>query len=315
MSAKVSTSSLHDRTSLSGITINYSKILGRGAYGEVHEADWMGVKVAAKTLHNLLLEEQTDWLRNGFREESIRLQQLKHPNIVACFGIVKDRRDRKEERLHIIMEILHESLNDLMSRTRGPFSVAQICIIGIDVSSALRFLHEGEQHVAHRDISPKNILLTRDGRAKISDLGVAKEIQQISKPISATMAPGNPKYMPKEALHGGHYTPCKLDIFSLGIVTLELFSGESADTTGIPDHEPCNSSPDKFTWISEEKRRGKCFQKLPKDSELTQLIIKSIHTNPEERHTACEFQRDLRVIQEQLPSEQFIQGVYDKVCK
>ena len=232
----------------------------------------------------------------GIEDESDIMQRLRHPHLVQFLGIYHD----DLERLHIVMEKLQESLADLLARSGGALFEMKIYSIGTDVTSALRYMHELPTPIAHRDVTPKNILLTADLRAKVSDLGACKYALKVHAPMTATLAPGNPKYMPPEALDGGRfakYAPPAVDVYSLAIVLLEMFSGTDPEPSAIPTYIPCPREQSKFYRVPEQERRSACFEKIPEDHPLTELIVKCIAADHTQRPVMMEIQATLLALQ------------------
>ena len=275
--------------------------LGKGAYGIVYIAWWKGTEVAAKRVHETLAAgtdsvNVTNTAVQGIENESDTMQRLRHPHLVQFLGIYYD--DLK--RLHIVMEKLQESLADLLERSGGPIFKTKIYSIGTDITSALRYMHELPTPIAHRDLTPKNILLTADLRAKVSDLGACKYVLKLHAPMTATLAPGNPKYMPPEALDGGRYAkyvPTAVDVFSFAIVLLEMFSGTDPEPSTFSTFVQCPTDPSKFNRVPEEERRSACFEKIPKDHPLTKLILTCVAADHTQRPAMREIQDTLLSLQ------------------
>ena len=280
--------------------------LGKGAYGIVYSAWWRGIEVAAKRVHDTLAADikgangVPNTALKGIEDEGDTMQRLRHPHLVQFLGVYYD----DLERLHIIMEKMQESLADLVEKTRGPLFEMKIYSIGTDIASALRYMHELPTPIAHRDLTPKNILLTADLRAKVSDLGACKYVLKLHAPITATLAPGNPKYMPPEALDGGRYAkyaPPAVDVYSLGIVLLEMFSGADPEPSGYRAFQKCPTDPTKFCLIPEQERRSACFNRIPKNHSLTELIVQCVDADHTQRPEMREIQEVLFSLQGKHP--------------
>ena len=279
--------------------------LGKGAYGTVYSAWWKGIEVAAKRVHETLtaatkgMNGVTNTAAQGIEDEGETMQRLRHPHLVQFLGVYYD--DLK--RLHIVMEKMEESFADLLERSGEPLLEMKIYSIGTDVASALRYMHELPTPIAHRDLTPKNILLSADLRAKVSDLGACKQVLKLHAPMTATLAPGNPKYMPPEALEGvrfAKYVPIAVDVFSLGIVLLEMFSGTDPEPSSWRAFRQCPSDPTMFQRVPEVKKRSGCFQKIARDHPLTELILMCVDADHSHRPTMREIQDSLLDMQGKL---------------
>ena len=271
--------------------------LGKGSYGLVLSAEWKGVNVAAKRLHDILISDTgsgINAIEGAFIEEADRMTKLRHPNIVQCFGIYNDGR------VYIILERMHCSLYQKLIKKRCQ-TIIEVSHFAHSIASALRYLHEQRPPIAHRDITPKNILFNSCGDAKLSDLGVAKQVVQMasSSPIKATKGPGNPKYMPPEVEGDvnkwyARYDPVKVDAFSLGVVMLEAYSG--MEIAPSKQFLPSKECPGRFDRVSEVQRRINCFETIPWDGDLTKLIHQCLKDDAKQRPSALKIQTELKGI-------------------
>src|SRR2546423_15440734 len=122
-------------------------------------------RVALKMLHAELGrdEEYVD----RFRREARAVARLSHPNIVTVID-----RGEQDGRQFIVFEYVDgESLKQLVDRT-GPLAVEQAVELALQIGRALAFAHQ--QGLVHRDVKPQNVLLNDDGRAKVTDFGIAR---------------------------------------------------------------------------------------------------------------------------------------------
>lgn len=210
-------------------------VLGRGAYGEVRVARWKGTEVAAKRLHfrnneELMTREEHDAIMSSLHQEIAILSQLRHPNLVLFLGVCRESCTDAIPTT-ILTELMPLSLYDLLegspSSVESTFKLStalkleEVIDVTMDVSLGLEYLHSRSPPIIHRDISSKNILIGGN-RAKIADLGQAKIV---STTLSRqTGIPGAMAYIAPEVLTG-RYTE-KIDIFSLGIVMVQMVTGE-----------------------------------------------------------------------------------------
>ena len=173
---------------------------------------------AAKMIHNNLNtgNEIPNKVVDGFFLECKILSSLHHPNIVKFVGVSKDR--------WILMECLHASLFDYIdegSKKQNKLSLEQKLKILYDVALGLQYLHDTP--ILHRDLTAKNVLLTKDLRAKIADLGQAV-IKQYNHEQYMSQAPGMLCYMPPEVLKSNPKYDQSIDIFSFGVLILHTIS-------------------------------------------------------------------------------------------
>ncbi len=155
------------------------RVIGYGSYGTVVEVELDGLICAGKKLHEVLLEGGPGIIQR-FLEECALLSNLRHPNIVQFLGICFDR----ESNIPILlMERMMYNLDEILeSNPDIPLDIK--CSILHDSALGVRHLHGRSPPIIHRDLTAKNILLTSDMTAKISDLGVAR---LLPAPRAATM--------------------------------------------------------------------------------------------------------------------------------
>ena len=156
---------------------------------------------------------------DSFRRESQSAAALSHPNIVSIFDV------GREGNIHfIVMELIEgETLSNIIDE-EGPLDYHRVINITKQIASGLSFAHENG--IIHRDIKPHNILMTKEGVAKIADFGIAKAITESSmaKQQTEEMVMGSVHYFSPEQARGG-YVDAKSDIYSLGIVMYEMLTG------------------------------------------------------------------------------------------
>jgi predicted Ser/Thr protein kinase len=150
-----------------------------------------------------------------FRHEARAVAQLSHPSIVTVI-------DRGEDggRQFIVFEYVDgESLKQVVER--GPLSVRRTLELGLEVARALAFAHA--QGLVHRDVKPQNVLLTRDGRAKVTDFGIARTLDAVGLTETGTVL-GTSHYIAPEQARGERVDR-KTDVYSFGIVLYEMLTG------------------------------------------------------------------------------------------
>jgi hypothetical protein len=178
------------------------------------EDERLGRKVAVKRLH----AESPEDTAHRFRREARLGASLNHPNLVAVYDIVTD-----DEGVLIVMEYVEgETLRDAIDR--GPIEPGRAVQVLRDVAEALDHAHE--EGIVHRDVKPANVLVGRDGRAKLADLGIATAVEGTRITRSGTVL-GTAAYMAPEQLEG-HKPGPEADVYSLAVVAWEALSGRRA---------------------------------------------------------------------------------------
>ncbi|HTY36026.1 MAG TPA: protein kinase, partial [Bacteroidota bacterium] len=201
-----------------GTTISHYAIvekLGEGGMGVVYKAQdlSLGRFVALKFLPPSIAGSEQDKAR--FIQEARSAAALNHPNICTIYGI-----EETDGQVFIAMELIDgQTLRD----SKQSFSVKQTIDVGIQVADGLAAAHE--KGVIHRDIKPENIMLRKDGVVQIMDFGLAK-LRGASRLTREGTMVGTVGYMSPEQVQGQELDH-RSDIFSLGVVLYEMFSGES----------------------------------------------------------------------------------------
>lgn len=156
----------------------------------------------------------------SFRKESQAAAGLQHPNIVNVYDV------GKEGNIYfIVMELIDgRPLSDIIEEN-GPLDYRSVIEIGKQVAAALSLAHKN--HIIHRDVKPHNIMITKDGVAKLADFGIAKAISSstiVNKDEGGQVMGSVHYFSPEQAR--GKYVDEKSDVYSLGIVLYEMLTGE-----------------------------------------------------------------------------------------
>ncbi len=188
--------------------------LGRGGWGVVKVASFRGLRVAAKCLYGEILNAHN---RQLFTREMNMAARAHHPHLLQFIGATM------EGEPVILTELMPTSLRAVLEQ--GPLTRQQIISIATQVAQALNYLHlMRPDPIIHRDISSANVLLEPMGpnqwRAKVSDYGSVNFQRQVT-----TVGPGNPTYAAPESHNPRQQSP-KMDVFSFGILLLEMASGQ-----------------------------------------------------------------------------------------
>ena len=188
--------------------------VGTGGMADVYRAmdHRLNRYVAVKILKNEYSED-TKFVTK-FRQEAQAVACLSHPNVVAVYDV------GEEQGMHfIVMEFVEGITLKSYIEKKGKLSVREAVGIGIQIASGLEAAHNSR--IIHRDIKPQNILISRDGTAKVTDFGIAKAAS--SNTITAS-AMGSVHYISPEQARGG-FSDEKSDVYSLGVTMYEMLSG------------------------------------------------------------------------------------------
>jgi eukaryotic-like serine/threonine-protein kinase len=191
--------------------------LGSGAMGQVYRARFVknDRRVALKLLPKEIAANPT--LVARFQREMEVLKDLRHANIVHCFGGVCEG-----EQQFYAMELVDGGTVASLLAEQGRLTWHQTIEIGLQVCAALACAHD--KGVIHRDLKPANLLLTKSGKVKLGDFGLAMVASEV-KLTAAGKTMGTLHYMAPEQIHGKTKLSHKTDLYALGCVLFELLTG------------------------------------------------------------------------------------------
>lgn len=264
------------------------ELVGEGGMALVYRAECslLNREVAVKVLRPQYASDAEFVER--FRREAQAAASLSHPNVVNIYDV------GQEGDIHyIVMEYVRgENLKDII-RKNAPLPIHQALDISRQIAEALYHAHQN--NIVHRDIKPQNILLTRDGRVKVTDFGIAKAISGSSVTQTGVVM-GSVQYFSPEQARGipaGHVS----DIYALGCVMYELltgsvpFKGDSPIAVALK-HIQDNPVPPR------QIRPG-----IPIAVEA--IIMKALEKNKERRYqSALDMVNDIRKAEGQNPTTQ-----------
>jgi beta-lactam-binding protein with PASTA domain len=203
--------------------------VGSGGMADVYLASdqLLGRKVAVKVLHHRFAEDQEFVER--FRREASSAAGLSHPNVVSVFD-----RGEWDGTYYIAMEYLPGRTLKAVVREHGALEPAAAIDVVVQVLRAVRFAHR--RGVIHRDLKPHNVILDEEGRAKVTDFGIARAGASDMTLTGSIM--GTAQYLSPEQAQG-HAVSESSDLYAIGVVLYELltgkvpFEGETAVTIAL----------------------------------------------------------------------------------
>ena len=181
---------------------------------------------AAKLLHPIFFQSNDPGIattRRRFEQECRFLNDMKHPNIVEYLGT---SHDPDSGLLVLLMELADESLTHFLEQSQQPLAYHIEVDLCHDTAQALAYIHSRE--IIHRDLSGNNVLLIA-GKAKITDFGMSRLLDENRRKTSLTMCPGTLVYMSPEALRDPPAYTKKIDCFSFGVLQIQIMTRQFPD--------------------------------------------------------------------------------------
>ncbi|GAB3585380.1 serine/threonine-protein kinase [Amycolatopsis endophytica] len=258
-------------------------VLGSGSMGTVWSAydEFLHRPVAVKEilLPPGVTAGQADELRERTLREARAIAVLSHPNVITLHDVA-----RQDGEPFVVMELLpSHSLAELI-REHGPLSVQQAAAVGDAVAAALGAAHNAG--ITHRDVKPGNVLVADDGRIKLTDFGIARNVSDASMTRTG-MTLGSPAYIAPEVASGKAVTPAA-DLWGLGAT---LFCA-------VEGHPPYDADGDPLETI------GKVVKgEVPRPSPgpLAPLIAALMAKEPRDRMPLRQVRRQLYPILAKAP--------------
>jgi len=278
-------------------------LLGSGALGEVRRGMYRGAAVACKSLFMLrtdagavrelggqLSETERNFILGKFMQECHYMQGCTHPNIVPFFGVAVDATPAREPQYLVMQYISSGSLHDVIHKERYaemrtdasclPLEAQVVALVGM--FSALEYL--AERKLIHRDIKPANILVVVEDKelrkVLLADFGEAKQASRTR--ATALSIAGTPIYMAPEMAEEEEAKTPKADVFSAGVVAVELNTGSS------PNPGPgVRKQGRRRVMVPEEERRAEDMAAI-RHPEIAAIATRCIVDDDEERADARE---------------------------
>ncbi len=259
--------------------------VGSGGMSDVYKAKCHKLNryVAIKVLKSEFSEDRN--FVSKFRAEAQAAAALSHPNIVNIYDVGEEN-----GLYYIVMELVEGITLKKYIDKKGRIDVKEAVSIAIQVAQGIQTAHS--HHIIHRDIKPQNIIISREGKVKVTDFGIARASS--SQTISSN-AVGSVYYISPEQARGS-YSDERSDIYSLGITLYEMvtdmlpFEGDNTVAVALQHIQNELPSPRDYTPdlpISVEKIIYKCTQKKPerryaKASDVIADLKKSLITPDED---------------------------------
>ncbi len=259
--------------------------LGSGGMGEVYRAKdlRLGREVALKVLPAEVATHPDRLAR--FEREARTVAALSHPNIVVLYSVEDEGHVR-----FLTMELVEgQSLDKHV--TPGGLPLTRVLDLGIALSDALTAAHE--KGVVHRDLKPANVMVTREGRVKVLDFGLARpaavdsdlhstQAATLAVPLSsAGLVVGTVPYMAPEQIRG-EAVDARSDLFALGIILYELAAGRrpfGGATSADVSSAILRDTPEPLATVRPdlpgdlERIVGRCLEKNPRERFQTALDV------------------------------------------
>lgn len=240
--------------------------------------------VALKVAHESLAADEN--YRRMFLDEARLASAIQHPNVCTVLDV-----GEQEGRLYLVMEWLGGSLRELLSkspkRALAPEIAARVIADACAGLHAAHELHDDDGRpldVIHRDISPDNILLSLDGRVKVTDFGVARARDQLHQRTRTGEIKGKLSFMAPEQITGRSYDR-RVDVFSLGCVLYSAAVGKKAFKGGT-------DSEAAVIYAILESRFSRPHEIHPEfPTGLEAIILRAMARQPDERFPTADAMR------------------------
>ncbi len=257
--------------------------IGSGGMADVYRAvdTRLNRLIAVKVLKSEFSNDKSFISR--FKNEAKSAAGLSHPNIVSVYDVGDDKGFH-----YIVMELVEGITLKKFIEKKGRLEVREAVGISIQIAQGMEAAHE--HGIIHRDIKPQNIMISRDGKVKVADFGIAKVV---SSDTYTQNAVGSVHYLSPEQARGGYYDE-RSDIYSLGVTLYEMLTGQlpfggESDVSVALKHIQLEARPARELVpsipYSLDKVVQKCMQKHPENrySSASDLIIDLKHsiTNPD----------------------------------
>ena len=270
--------------------------IGRGTFGAVYKATWVGTAVAVKQM----MVRRVNAMKSVLESEVDIHSRIRHPNIVQIMAVALGKSS-----VYIVCELINgANLDELLfskdEDTPTAFNLPndQKSFVARQIIQAVAYLHNLNPPIIHRDIKPANVLVASDSYVtKLCDMGLGKiKSAQTTARVTTTGILGTPSYMAPECLIEKQRATTKADVWSLACTLVELFSGKDCweDTVGtdsgtVGDFDAPEGC-DAIYFILKSRKIPSALECMgPEANAIAPILVQCFNYIPLQRPAAIEF--------------------------
>ncbi|MCH2209068.1 MAG: protein kinase [Lentisphaerales bacterium] len=248
--------------------------IGQGSMGTIWLSHHMGldIPVAVKLLRSSLVDEDPEYIERFIQEGNVA-GTIHHKNIIRIFDA-----GHQGKTYYMVMEYVDGGNVQEMIDNRGCLTADEVLEFGIVITDALIEAHA--HNIIHRDIKPENIMVTKQGRIKLADLGLAKNTEDSYSSTMVGAAIGTPNYISPEQVRNSQEADLRCDIYSLGATLYHMLTGK-VPFEGESNYTVMNKHCEEELIPPQERQEG-----LPLP--LCKAICKMMEKDPDDRFQNCE---------------------------